>query len=69
MMPRKPSGGEQYWRRYAAERHLGPPCSVEQREHGYRIAWPDHTVSVPFVGGIRKLRRLVDDLQRWIANG
>jgi hypothetical protein len=66
IMPRKPVAGETYWRRYAQEKGLGPPDKVEQRPCGYRLTWNDkHTVYTPFVGGARKLKKLVLGLKAW----
>lgn len=62
----KPSGGEIYWRRYAAEEQLGKPVRVVPTDTGYRIVWPRKVIDTPFVGGIRRKRKLIADIQRWI---
>lgn len=66
IMPRKPTGGLKYWQRYANEHGFGVPDSVEQETPwGYRIRWGDYSVYTPFVGGPRKLKKLVAELQAW----
>lgn len=62
----KPSGGALYWRRFAEDEKLGTPVRVTTTSHGYTIFWKRHSESRPYVGGMRKKKKLVADLQRWI---
>jgi hypothetical protein len=65
-MPLKTTGALTYWQRYATQHRLGNPTKVEDTGSGYAITFKSKRIDTPYVGGVRKKRHLILEIQRWI---